>query len=169
LLPVLAGSVEDPSLDPVPYDAWIVDPAIRGASASRCPARETFLLPGPTHPTTTEGALDLIESLAEWGEAVTGRRCTEGALEKSLRAYRERDALLGALAARIRAEPGFLAPEALRNVLRSGNFLPVDSHACLLKGILGGTLSAEASVEAAGDPFLFLARRIRRRSRKVDP
>jgi hypothetical protein len=168
MLPVLAGSVEDPSLLRIPYDAWIVDPAIRDVYAPRSPARETFRFPCP-HPATTESALDLIEALVEWVETITGRRCTEGALEKSLRAYIERDAGLRTLAARIEADPGFLAPDALRNVLRSGNFLPVESHAFLLMGILGENGPTAAPVEKVGDPFLFLARRIRRKSPQGDP
>jgi len=159
LLPVLAGPGEDPSLIHFPYDAWIVDPATRDVDGPRDPARRTFLFPG-TLPPNAECALDLIEELAEWGETITGRRCTEGALEKSLRAYCERDAWLSALAARITAEPGFLAPAAVGNILRSGNFLPVDSHACLLKWILGENAPASGSMEPFGDPFLFLSRKI---------
>jgi hypothetical protein len=168
MLPVLSGSVEDPTLIRIPYDAWIVDPAIRDVSAPRSPARETFRLPGP-HPTTAESALDLIETLAEWAETITGRMCTEGALEKSLRAYIERDAWLRALAVRIEAEPGFLAPQELRNVLGSGNILPVESHAFLLMRILGEDGPAAGQGKKVGDPFLFLARRICRRSPQGDP
>jgi hypothetical protein len=168
MLPVLAGSVEDPSLLRISFDAWIVDPAACDGTSPLRPAREAFRLPG-SRPATTESALDLIEALAEWVEAITGRRCTEGALEKSLRAYSDRDARLRALAARIKAEPGFLTPEALRNVLRSGNFLPVESHDCLLIGILGENGPAAVPLEKVGDPFLFLARRIRRRFPQGDP
>jgi hypothetical protein len=159
MLPVFAETGEAPSLLRIPYDAWIEDPANPGIDAPGDRGQVHFVLPDPI-PGDTENALDLIEAVAEWAEAVTGRRCTEGALDKSLRAYGERDAWFRALAGRCEAEPGFLAPAALRNVLRSGNFLPVDSHTRLLKGILGRDVPAAAATGTRGDPFLSLARRI---------
>jgi hypothetical protein len=140
LLPVLASPGETlRSLLPL-LDAWIAPPA--------------------PFPPGLEGALDRVESLAEWAESVSGRPCTEGALGKSLRAFGERDAVLRLLSERCEAEPGLLDRTALRNVIRSGRYLPAEAHALLLERILGDIVRTAEPEEVKGDPFLHLARRI---------
>ena len=113
-------------------------------------------------PPGLEGALDWVESIAERAEALSGEACTEEAVENSMRAYRERDALAERLSGSRPASPGYLEPGTLRDVIDAGRFLPVETHAILLKGILGEEPGAGGAGEAVGgDPFLLLARRAR--------
>lgn len=107
-----------------------------------------------------ESALDRVEALAEWAESVTGRKCTEGALDRSLRSYAERAEAARVLATFCRAVPAFLPPEAHRAVLEAGDFLPVESHVRLLRGVLGPEAPATTLAAPSGDPFLGLALRI---------
>jgi len=116
---------------------------------------------GDPWPADAEGALDRVEALAEWAESVTGRRCTEGALDRSLRSYAERAAAVRALAARCASDPGFLSPGAHRTLLEAGDFLPAESHSRLLRAVLGSDTPVQAVRVPSGDPFVSLARRIR--------
>jgi hypothetical protein len=111
-------------------------------------------------PAGMEEALDRVESVAEWAERVSGEPCREGALDNSIRAYRERDALAARLAGTAAASPGLLDPETLRGVLDAGRFLPVETHAILLGRILGEEGAAGSAEADTGDPFLLLARRV---------
>jgi hypothetical protein len=94
--------------------------------------------------------LDLLESLAEWAGNVSGRPVTEGKLWKSIRAYRERNVLLG-----------LLADGEARNLARAGDFLPPETHCILLSRYLpAGRQPASATPEEdRGDPLLVLCRR----------
>ncbi|MBP2675750.1 MAG: hypothetical protein H6Q84_2590 [Deltaproteobacteria bacterium] len=113
-------------------------------------------------PEGLEGALDWVESIAELAEALSGEPCTEGAVDRSLRAYRQRDALAERLRGHCAAFPGFLDPGTLHGVIDSGRFLPVETHAILMERILGEEAPAGHAPEAdGGDPFLLLARRTR--------
>ena len=118
-------------------------------------------LPDP-FPPGLDGALDWVESIAEQAEALSGEPCTEGAVERSMRAYRERDALAERLSGSRPASPGYLEPGTLRDVIDAGRFLPVETHAILLKRILGEEYAEGSAGDAdGGDPFLLLARRTR--------
>ncbi|MGE5248194.1 MAG: hypothetical protein ACM3L8_07580 [Verrucomicrobiota bacterium] len=160
LLPVVAGLGDDPFPPDIPCDAWIIDPALAGRAAG-IPSGAVHLFPEAPCPTTMEAALDRVEALAEWAESASGRRCSEGALERSLRAYGEREARRQALLARAAAAPAFLGAGELELLLRCGNFLPVESHARLLGQVVGGNLPAPPP--AGGDPFLTVARRLARK------
>jgi len=106
-------------------------------------------------------ALDWIEALAERAGELSGRVCTEGALWKSLRAYRERDALVRVLESRRPVFQEFQGAEAVSNLVAAGRFLPVEFHSILLRGILG-TVEPEERQDGVevGDPFLLLAARL---------
>ena len=158
LLPVVAGFGEDPGKGRVSCDAWVCDPATWVCTAGM-PSQAVHFFPDRI-PAATEDVLALIEGLAEWAASVTGRRCTEGALERSLRAYDERDARLRELAARCRDEPGFIGRRALGNVVGAGDYLPVECHARLLSRVLGEEASRGGRAED-GDPFLLLALKVR--------
>lgn len=123
---------------------------------------EWLVLPDP-FPAGLEGALDWVESVAELAESLSGEPCTEGAVDRSMRAYRERDALAARLEGKRRASPGSLDPETARDAIDAGRYLPAESHALLLKRYIGEeTTEVEAGGEAdSGDPFLLLARRTR--------
>ena len=108
-------------------------------------------------PAGLEQALDWVESVAEWAGEVSGKVCTYGAVDRSMRLYREREELLRRLDARPSGPGAALGAEAHRAIVDSGRFLPVETHALLIAGILGGEAAA---VEAdPGDPLLRLARR----------
>jgi len=114
-------------------------------------------------PEGLEEALDWVESVAGWAEAVSGKACTDGALERSIRFYRERDALAAGLEAPSNgASGGFPDPVTLRLVLDSGRFLPVETHTMLLADIFGQELQEDmppVKADPDDDPLLFLARR----------
>jgi hypothetical protein len=135
------------------------------ATGGNAPSRKIpcdVRVPGPVpSPVDVEEALDRVEALAEWAESVTGRRCTEGALDRSLRSYAERSEAARALAAHCGSHPGFLSPETHRTLVDAGDFLPVESHARLLRGVLGPDAPTVAPTVPSGDPFLLLALRIR--------
>ncbi len=107
-----------------------------------------------------EGALDWVETTASRAEALSGEPCTDGAVERSIRLYRRRDALANRLKEHAESR-GFPGPGPLRGLIDSGRFLPVEAHAVLLEGILGESPleTYEPGEEDGGDPFLFLARR----------
>lgn len=108
-----------------------------------------------------EEALDWIESTASRAEEISGEPCTDGAVERSMRIYRRRDALARRLEERAESR-GFPGPGNLRDAIESGRFLPVEAHAVLLEGILGeegGMDAGDPRGEEGGDPFLILARR----------
>jgi len=138
---------------------------------------EWVQLPEP-FPKGLEEALDWVESVAGWAEAASGEACTDGALKRSIRFYRERDVLaerLEASSAKRESDSAFLNvgvvtddfldPYMLRLALDSGRFLPVETHTMLLTGILGPRLKdisptdADPATDPDDDPFLFLARR----------
>jgi hypothetical protein len=142
MLPVLLWNEEEKRLLCSLVDEWVV-------------IQEPF-------PEGLEGALDWVESIAELAETLSGESCTEGAVDRSLRAYRERDALAERLRKHCAAFPGVLDPGALHGVIDSGRFLPVETHAILLERILGEEATGGHASEAdGGDPFLLLARRTR--------
>lgn len=157
LLPVPMRSAGQPPAARMPFDAWVFDPA-----AGRGAAGQTA---GPVHlfpdriAAAPEDALEQVEALAEWAESITGRRCTEGALDKSLRAYGERDAWLRALATRCETEPRFLGRRQFETIVGAGAFLPVQSHTRLLKRLLQGDAPRAAPETGGGDPFVAVALR----------
>ncbi|MEW6718875.1 MAG: hypothetical protein AB1346_00305 [Thermodesulfobacteriota bacterium] len=109
-------------------------------------------------------ALDWIEELAERAEALSGERCTEGRLWKSLRAYVERDGLLRRLERLRNDAPGAVE---LRDLVIVGRYLAAEMHAVLLEGILGFGSGPEER-EERGDPFLLLADRVVSLERRID-
>ncbi len=105
-----------------------------------------------------EGVLDLLEGLAEWAGSVSGEAVTEGAMQRSVAAYRERDAGIGRLMERCSRGSPFLSPQELSDVLRAGRYLPPGTYSRLLFLILAE--EPPPSIPGRGDPLLELARRI---------
>jgi hypothetical protein len=142
LLPVIVRDAEERRrLEPL-VDEWA---AIQGA-----------------FPKGLEGALDWVESIASLAEALSGEPCTDGAVERSMRLFRRRDRLAKQLEERA-GSPGLTETGALRDVIESGRFLPVEAHTVLLEWVLGkepGTDADGPGEEPGGDPFLLLARRV---------
>ncbi len=162
LLPVFARNGEERRSLAPQIDAWVVESS-RPDAAAFDEGKEVFLLPDPVLPGLA-GALDRVEALAEWAESLSGEACTEGALWKSLRAFRERDALMRDLSVRFAASAGIPGPGRFGDLFSAGRFLPAETHAILLKRILGDVHPAGTmEEEEGGDPFLFLARLTERR------
>jgi hypothetical protein len=165
LLPVLARDGEEIlRLEPL-VDAWAFEAGPPDGVAAPGGGKPAFLLEDPV-PATLADALDRVEALAEWAENLSGEPCTEGALEKSLRVYGERDALIRRLAERCGASPGFLDPGVRRALVSAACFLPAETHAIILGRVLGADFPDGSPGETAGDPFLRLARRWDERRRK---
>ena len=160
LLPIALESPEDLSLFPGQIDAWLVgaDPSPYPVPSGGTPRFEFPRLP----PGNLEGALDRIEALAEWVDAVSGSPVSEGGLWKSIRVHAARRSLLDALDERIARETAFLAQAERRDIVRAGTFLPPETHSRLLSALLGIDHEAAAipAVGERGDPLLVLAKRL---------
>jgi len=160
LLPIALESPEDMSLLSGQVDAWVV-----GSVPDRFPIPDPvacrFALPR-SKPSSVEEALDRLEALAEWACDVSGTPASEGSLWKSIRAYAARRSLLDALDDRCSRDPGFLAADERRAIVRAGNFLPPEAHSRILSFILGidGEPPGIALEGEKGDPLIVLARRI---------
>jgi len=160
LLPILLESPKDLSLVSGQVDAWLV-----GADPSPFPVPmggiPRFEFPG-VPPVSVEEALDRVEALAEWADAVSGSPASEGALWKSIRAHATRRSLLVAFDERCTRENAFLTPEERRDTVRAGIFLPPEAHSRLLSSILGidPELSAIGMEGERGDPLVVLAKRL---------
>jgi hypothetical protein len=160
LLPIALESPEDLSLFPGQIDAWLVgaDPSPYPVPSGGTPRYEFPRVP----PGNLEEALDRIEALAEWVDAVSGSPVSEGGLWKSIRAHAARRSLLDALDERIARETAFLAQAERRDIVRAGTFLPPETHSRLLSVILGIDPDAAEipAVGERGDPLLVLAKRL---------
>ncbi len=141
-------------------DAWVVDPG--GLPFPPFEAdRPRFDFPA-SPPAGLPDALDLLESLAEWAGAVSGRPVTEGALWKSILVYGERNVLLRFLEERVPPGAGSLHPGEAAILVRAGDFLPPETHRLLMARFLpanrqGAPFPRE---EERGDPLLALSRRV---------
>jgi hypothetical protein len=162
LLAIAIESREDYSLVSGQLNAWLLGedlPPFMLPPAST--PRYTFLR---VPPATLEEALERIEALAEWVEAVSGSPASEGGLWNSIRAYAIRRSLLDALDERCTRESAFLTPEERRDILRAGVFLPPEAHSRLLSLILGvePESAADPTEGEKGDPLIVLAKRLTR-------
>jgi len=140
-------------------DAWVVPPA---DPVLRRPVEGKPLFEFPEiHPADPASALDLLESLAEWAGVLSGRPVTEGNLWKSIRAYREREALFHVLGDRDPGEGSFPAAGERRALARAGDYLPPEAHSMLLARALRVSCPVPPGSyeEDREDPLLRLARR----------
>ncbi|MBE0607513.1 MAG: hypothetical protein IH610_14660 [Deltaproteobacteria bacterium] len=158
LLPIALESREDRSLFSGQMNAWLVAADLPFFSALPV-SIPRFAFPR-VPPVGLEEALERIEALAEWVEAVSGSPASEGGLWKSIRAYAIRRSLLDALDERITRESAFLTPEEHRDIVRAGIFLPPEAHSRLLSSILGDPEPGPILTEGEkGDPLIVLAKR----------
>jgi len=160
LLPIALESREDLVLFSGQVNAWLLgaDLPLLCALPVSIPR---FAFPR-VPPQCLEEALERIEELAEWVDAVSGSPASEGRLWKSIRAYAIRRSLLGALDERFTRESAFLTPEERRDIVRAGIFLPPEAHSRLLSAILD--ISPEPAAippeGEKGDPLIALAKRL---------
>jgi len=159
LLPVALESREDLALFSGQVNAWLVEADL--PPSFPLPASiPRFAFPR-VPPLRLEEALERVEELAEWVDAVSGSPASEGGIWKSIRAYAIRRSLLDTLDERITREPAFLAPEERRVIVRAGIFLPPEAHSRLLSAILGIDPEPAAIPPEGekGDPLIVLAKR----------
>ncbi len=130
-------------------DAWLTSTSTGPVSAGRKHSKEVE-------------ALDRLEAIAEWAKSVSGMPVSEGALWKSLRSYKALCGHLSALEERCLREPGFLAEQERRDLVRAGTFLPAKAYSRLLCSILGIEQDSAAIPHEgeSGDPMIVLARRL---------
>jgi len=159
LLPIALESREDLALFSGQVNAWLVE-ADLPPSFPLPESIPRFAFPR-VPPLRLEEALERVEELAEWVDAVSGSSASEGGLWKSIRAYAIRRSLLDALDERIAREPAFLTPEERRVIVRAGIFLPPEAHSRLLSAILGidPEQAAIPPEGEKGDPLIVLAKR----------
>lgn len=160
LLPVSLTLPDIPRTLRYRLDAWVVGPdgpPLQDPSE----AKDRFEFP-TVPPVDLAGALDLLESLAEWAGILSGRTVTEGALGKSVRAYRERKDLLLLFEAHGGKGTGFPPGGDEGDVARAGDFLPPETHSRLLALSLRIPQHGTAAPGTAEreDPLVHLARRI---------
>ncbi|MBP2687905.1 MAG: hypothetical protein H6Q83_92 [Deltaproteobacteria bacterium] len=160
LLPIALESREDLSLFSGQVNAWLVGADLPPLSALPV-SIPRFAFPR-IPPVSLEEALERIEALAEWVDAVSGSPASEGGIWKSIRAYAIRRSLLGALDERFTRESAFLTPEEHRDIVRAGIFLPPEAHSRLLSSILGIAPEPVAAPPEGerGDPLIVLAMRL---------
>ena len=160
LLPVPWAAPETPDALRSRLDGWVIARA-GPMSQERGDGKSRFEFPA-NRPADPASALDLLESLAEWSGALSGRPVTEGNLWKSIRAYREREALLLLLGNSELGGVRFPAAGERHNLARAGDFLPPEAHSLLLARALRVSYPATPWTfeEEREDPLLRLARRL---------
>jgi len=89
-----------------------------------------------TLPGAVEFLLDRLEAFRDWTEAVVGQRVSEGALDRSIRAYDENRRRFGLLERRMSETPGYVTAVEFDRLARSGLLLPKESHSELLEAVL---------------------------------
>jgi hypothetical protein len=162
LLPVQLGAPEIPDRLLPRIDAWIVAPGRPPLPDSES-GKPRFAFPTEPFPDAAS-ALDLLESLAEWVAAVSGHPVTEGALWKSIAAYRERNGFLPFLASGLARVRMFPSDAEAADLVRAGDFLPPGTHSLLLARALAGRGpgNTENPAQVRGDPLVFLSGRLLR-------
>jgi hypothetical protein len=141
-------------------DAWVVGP-YRPPLPESENGKPRFAFPAVPVP-DAPSALDLLESLAEWVAGISGRPVTEGALWKSIDAYRERAEFLHLLSVRDPHGRRFPSGTVAGDLARAGDFLPPEAHSLLLARSLARSWPAGARCAEAdrGDPLVFLSRKL---------
>lgn len=160
LLPVQLGGTEIPDRLLSRIDAWVLGPGRPPLPESES-GKPRFAFPATPVP-DVPSALDLLESLAEWVAGITGHPVTEGALWKSIAAYRERAEFLHLLSARDPHGRRFPSAAEARDLARAGDFLPPEAHSLLLAASLAGRrpFGTASAAGDRGDPLVFLSRRL---------
>lgn len=105
---------------------------------------------------STVGLLDRIEELCGWAEGISGRKVTEGALEKAVRAYNENRRAFSLLEKRMSDRPGAFTALDFLHLAEAGLVLPKEAHTALLGGVCGAQRDTPRAVRArvflAGGP-----------------
>jgi hypothetical protein len=160
LLPVQLDGPDIPDRLPPRIDAWVVGPEHSPLPESES-GKPRFAFPATPLP-DVPSALDLLESLSVWVAGISGRPVTEGALWKSIDAYRERAGFLRLLSIRDPHGRRFPSGTQAGDLARAGDFLPPEAHSVLLARSLARRWPAGTGCAAGerGDPLVFLSRRL---------
>ncbi len=99
--------------------------------------RFPFVFPASADPPgAAEYLLDRLEAFREWAGEVSGREVSEGALEKSVRAYNENRRIFAHLEERMTDSPGSFSGAEYLTLARAGMLLPREGHTEILRAAL---------------------------------
>ena len=100
-------------------------------------SRFPFVFPlSPDLPGSTEYLLDRMEAFREWAGQVSGREVSEGALERSVRAYNENRRMFARFEDRMAEAPGTISGSEFLTIARAGMAIPKESHTEILRAAL---------------------------------
>lgn len=138
-------------------DAWAYPAdcdACRGAFDSLLPPEDgrprfpfSFPLPADA-PGAAEDMLDRVEDFREWAGRISGREVSEGALEKSVRAYNRNRSVFARLEETMRKSPGSFSGAEFLSFVRSGMVLPKEAHTEILVAALSRLRTVSRPVRA---------------------
>ena len=87
-------------------------------------------------PGASEYLLNGIEAFAEWAGTVSGRKVTEGAVEKAIVAYNVNRRMFAAIEERMTEAPGIVTAVEFLDLARAGSVLPKETHSEMLRAVL---------------------------------
>lgn len=102
----------------------------------------------PDAPGASEDMLDRVEDLREWAGRVSGRRVSDGGLEKSVRAYNRNRNAFSLLEETMRESPGSFSGAEFLAFARAGMVLPKEAHTEILEAALSRSRTAALPVRA---------------------
>ncbi len=110
-----------------------------------CPPRFSLVFPPSADaPRAAEDLLDRMEAFREWAGALSGRPVSEGALDRSVRAYNENRGVFALLEERMVESPGWASGREYQGLAHAGMVLPAEAHTAILRAALS---RAGAAVE----------------------
>ena len=113
------------------------------------PPRFPFVFPVTAEtPGATEYMLDRVEAFREWAGEISGRKVSEGALEKSVRTYNENRRTFALLEDRMMESPGSFSGKEFLMLSRAGMMLPKEGHTEILRAALSRPNDASRKVRA---------------------
>lgn len=115
----------------------------RDADRSRFP----FVFPLSSDlPGATEYLLDRMEAFREWAGEVSGREVSEGALERSVRAYNENRRIFSRFEDRMAEAPGSISGAEFLTIAGAGMAIPKESHTEILRAALSRSFGKSGTV-----------------------
>ena len=87
-------------------------------------------------PGAAEYLLDRIEAFAGWAEQVSGRRVSEGALEKAIAASNENRRAFARLEDRMADSPASVTAVEFALLARAGSLVPKETHSAMLRAVV---------------------------------
>lgn len=111
--------------------------------------RFPFVFPASADPPgAAEYLLDRLEALREWAGEISGRGVSEGALERTVRAYNENRQIFARLEERMADSPGSFSGTEFLTLARAGMMLPREGHTEILRAALTRPVAPHRKVRA---------------------